>query len=617
MIKRIKNLKMWLIILLMLFIFLLVIYSFLSNPKSDKSGDNIILIGVSQANLIDPWRLVMLDELKKEASKYPEIKLIIKDSYNNINAQLNDMQELLFFGCDIIIVSPIDSQIIGAAINKLNEKVPIILLDRLVEGYGYSVFIGPDNNLIGRNAGKAIINLSNNQPISVLEVMGDKNDLLYKTRHDGFVEAISDYSIKSRILEIPGGERDGAEDLIINMKDEIKDYDIIFCYNDYLALGVCRALAKLEIDKKIVSIDGFDNENGGLRLLENNIIDVNITCPTGGEVAISIARDIYNNEKGIPKQYILRNYILTKETLSAYNTRFKRNERDLNKVKVGNVQIVDDSGWRNANKKSIADAAQKEGVLFTTISGGSKEEQVKIIDDFIKAKVDIIILSPIVAKGYDEILEKCKINNIPVFLSDRLVFVEDDSLYYSFIGADFEEEGRRAANWLKGKKSKSTIFEIQGTFGASPTSSRHIGFTEAIKENMNYVILKSVYGNYSKESGYSAIVDYIKEEGSINFDTLYCHNDDMALGALKAFKEYGIDARNITIISIDGTKEALNSIKKGLLDCSIECTPLLGEQLIKAIKDYTSGVELPRRIITDEGIFYKENVKKAIPSRMY
>ena len=617
MVKKIRNIRAFIIILSMLFIFIIFSYHFFANPKSEKSGDQIILIGVSQANLIDPWRLVMLDEIKKEVFKYPNIKLIIKDSYNNINAQLNDMQELLDFGCDIIIVSPIDSEIIGAAINKLNEKIPIILLDRLVDGYGYSVFIGPDNNMIGKNAGKAIISLANNSKTKVLEVMGDNSELLYQTRHEGFLESISGYEIESEILEIPDGQRDNAEDLILAMKDDINKFDIIFCYNDYLALGVCRALEKLQIDKKIVSIDGFDIENGGLRLLEKGIIDVNITCPTGGDVSISIARDIHNQERGIPKQYILRNYILTKDSLVDYHTRFMRNERELSKVKIGNVQIVDDSGWRNANKKSISDAAKKAGISIETISGDTREDQIKLIDYFIEEKVDIIILSPVVASGYEEILLKCKNNDIPVFLSDRLVTVGDDSLYYSFIGADFEEEGRRAANWLKSLKTQSIIFEIQGTNGASPTFSRHKGFVDSIYENANFQIIKSVFGNYSRESGYKEIMNYFKENKSVNFDTIYCHNDDMALGAINALQELNINPSNITIISIDGTKEALNSIVDGYLDCTIECTPLLGEQLIKAIKDYTSGVELPRKIITDEDIFYNENAKKAIPTRLY
>lgn len=593
-------------------------YASLSSPKSLKSGVKTVLIGVSQANLRDPWRLVMLDELRTEANKYPNIKLIIKDAYNNVNAQLNDIQELIGFGCDILIVSPIDSKVIGTAISTVNKKIPVILLDRLVDGYGYSVFVGPDNHLIGRNVGKSVISLSKGAPTTVLEIMG-MNDLLSKSRHEGFIDAISNNNITLKTLQVPSGQRDDAEDLLLDYKDKLNEIDIIFCHNDYLALGICRAIEtlNLESDIKIISIDGFDTENGGLHLLKNDKIDVNITCPTGGKEAIILAIDLINKVSGIPKQYILRNYILTKENLIDYTNRFERTEKDISKVKIGHVQIVDESGWRNANKDSISKAAKNFNINLKYVSGNDREDQIQIINDFINEKMDIIILSPVVSTGYDDILQKCKDNKIPVFLADRMVNVKDDSLYYTFIGADFEEEGRRAARWLVKEKRTGSIFEIQGTDGASPTILRHSGFNKIIKEYKTFTITNSVYSNYSREGGYEAIENYYKEKGSINFDILYTHNDDMALGALQALKDLDIKVENICFISIDGTKEALNEIKNGVFDCSVECTPLLGEQLIKAIKDYTEGTELPRKIITDEEIFTTKNVVQALPSRLY
>lgn len=615
-----KGNKLFVLIVLIIIIAIISLFAYISltSPKSLKSGDKTILIGISQANLRDPWRLVMIDELKNEAKNYPDMKLIIKDAYNNINTQLNDMQELIGYGCDILIVSPIDSKVIGTAISTINKEIPVILLDRLVDGYGYSVFIGPDNKLIGTNVGKSVITLSKGAPITVLEVMGI-NDLLSKSRHEGFIEAILNNNITLKTLQVPSGQRDDAEDLLLNYKNELKEIDIIFCQNDYLALGVCRAIEKLKLEQdiKIISIDGFDTENGGLRLLKNDMIDINITCPTGGKEAIILANNLVNNVSGIPKQYILRNYILTKDNLDKYNNRFERNEKDLSNIKIGDVQIVDDSGWRNANKDSISKAAMNFNINLKSVSGDTREDQIKIINDFINAKMDIIILSPVISTGYDDILQKCKDNNIPVFLADRMVNVSDNSLYYTFIGADFEEEGRRAAEWLVKEKESGSIFEIQGTNGASPTILRHRGFYEIIDNYSNFEISDSVYNNYSKEGGYKAIVDYYKENGSIDFNIIFSHNDDMALGALKALNDLNINVEEICFISIDGTKEALNEIKKGVFDCSVECTPLLGDQLIKAIVDYTEGTELPRKLITDEEIFTKDNVNEAIPSRLY
>ncbi|GAA3333818.1 hypothetical protein GCM10020331_099360 [Ectobacillus funiculus] len=78
----------------------------------------------------------------------------------------------------------------------------------------------------------------------------------------------------------------------------------------------------------------------------------------------------------------------------------------------------------------------------------------------------------------------------------------------------------------------------------------------------------------------------------------------MAIGAIQAIEEYGLKpGKDITIISIDGVKGAFEAMMDGKLNASIECNPLLGEQLMQAIKDVKAGKEVPKWIKTEEGIF--------------
>ena len=74
---------------------------------------------------------------------------------------------------------------------------------------------------------------------------------------------------------------------------------------------------------------------------------------------------------------------------------------------------------------------------------------------------------------------------------------------------------------------------------------------------------------------------------------------------------------DVKIVSVDGTKEAFKALIAGKLNCSVECNPLLGPQLIKAITDLMSGEELPLRIITEGKIFTKERAKSLIKGRKY
>ena len=101
-------------------------------------------------------------------------------------------------------------------------------------------------------------------------------------------------------------------------------------------------------------------------------------------------------------------------------------------------------------------------------------------------------------------------------------------------------------------------------------------------------------------------------------DVVYSHNDDMALGAIEAIEDAGyVAGKDILIISVDATSEALKMIVVGKLNCSIECNPLLGPQMMKAVNDLMSGNELPIEIITGESVYTIENAEADIRSRNY
>src|SRR5882672_4126792 len=150
------------------------------------------------------------------------------------------------------------------------------------------------------------------------------------------------------------------------------------------------------------------------------------------------------------------------------------------KLVVGFSQIGAESGWRTANTDSIKAEAAKRGVNLQFADAQQKQEnQIKALRSFIAQKVDVIAFSPVVETGWEPVLQEIKQAGIPVILSDRAVDVTDDSLYVTFIGADFVEEGRRAANWLaKASGGTATIVELQGTPGSAPAIDRKKGFEE-------------------------------------------------------------------------------------------------------------------------------------------
>src|SRR5579862_6861401 len=147
------------------------------------------------------------------------------------------------------------------------------------------------------------------------------------------------------------------------------------------------------------------------------------------------------------------------------------------KITMGFSQIGAESSWRTANTESIKSAAKDAGIDLKFSDAQQKQEnQIKAIRSFIAQKVDVIGLSPVVETGWDTVLMEAKAAKIPVILTDRAVDSKDKSLYVTFMGSDFIEEGRKAGRWLvnfeKGKPGPINIVELQGTVGSAPAIDR-------------------------------------------------------------------------------------------------------------------------------------------------
>lgn len=291
------------------------------------------------------------------------------------------------------------------------------------------------------------------------------------------------------------------------------------------------------------------------------------------------------------------------------------------KIVLGFSQIGAESEWRTANSESIKQAAKDAGIELKFADAQQKQEnQIKAIRSFIAQKVDVIAFSPVVESGFETVLREAKAAKIPVILTDRAVNVKDDSLWVSFMGSDFLEEGRKAGRWLldntKGA-SEVNIVELQGTVGSAPAIDRKKGFEEVIKGNAKYKIVRSQTGDFTRAKGKEVMQAFLKADAK-KINVLYAHNDDMAIGAIQAIEEAGLKpGKDITIISIDAVKGAFEAMMAGKLNVTVECSPLLGPQLMKAVQDVVAGRPVPKRIVTEEGVFPMETAAKEFPKRKY
>jgi ABC-type sugar transport system substrate-binding protein len=153
-----------------------------------------------------------------------------------------------------------------------------------------------------------------------------------------------------------------------------------------------------------------------------------------------------------------------------------------------------------------------------------------------------------------------------------------------------------------------TTVILRGNKGSSPTIDRENGFREILQGNKQFQIVDSGYGDYSFSSGLKNMEAMLKKYGS-KIRVIYAQNDDMAMGAIQAIKDYGLTpGKDILIIGTDATKQALQSVNNGEMYGTVECNPLLGPQLMDTVKKIMAGQKVPLQIIDPEDVYTKANV---------
>ena len=279
-------------------------------------------------------------------------------------------------------------------------------------------------------------------------------------------------------------------------------------------------------------------------------------------------------------------------------------------VVVGFSQLGAESSWRIANTVSMEQAAKEAGFSLMMENANQKQEkQIDAIRSFIAYRVDVIVFSPIVETGWDNVLSEAKQAGIPVILMDRMIETQDDSLYKAYVGADFYAEGVRAGEYLVRKADALgaehlRIAEICGTTDSTPMRDRHRGFMDVIGKDARFTVIDSVDGDFLQSKGEECMRELLEKYGADGIDVVYSHNDAMTLGALNVLEKTDAAAtKNMIIITVDGEKDAVDALKAGRINCVVQCTPHLGPSVMKLVREMTAGKEPPKVYHPEEGAF--------------
>ena len=276
---------------------------------------------------------------------------------------------------------------------------------------------------------------------------------------------------------------------------------------------------------------------------------------------------------------------------------------------VGFIQTGSESGWRAANTASFKETATQLGVNLKFYDAQNKlENQVSAFHTFNQdPSVNVIILAALDVTGYDDVLKEAQAAGKIVVLEDRRIDA-DPSLYYTYIGSDFNLEGQKVAaamcDLLKDSPTK-VIAEISGAVGASAAIDRAKGFREKMGDcGMTIPDDLTQTGNWGVPESKAVMEAFLKKTKKI--DGVFGHNDEEAIGAIQAIKDAGlVPGKDIKVIGVDATADGFKYMIDGTLNADIECNPLLAPQVYEAALAALNGdTSLPKWVPSQEGQFF-------------
>ena len=275
---------------------------------------------------------------------------------------------------------------------------------------------------------------------------------------------------------------------------------------------------------------------------------------------------------------------------------------------IGFSQIGSESGWRAAETTLTRSQAEDRGYQLQFSDAQQRQEnQIAAIRSFVAQGVDAILLAPVVATGWDSVLQEAAEAEIPVVLLDRQVDSADD-LYLTAVGSDLVHEGEVAGQWLVDQVAGEPcrIVELQGTTGSSPAIDRKTGFENAIAGHDNLEIVRSQTADFTRARGKEVMESFLQAEGGgADICALYAHNDDMAVGAIQAIKEAGLaPGTDILVVSIDAVPDIFQAIAAGEANATVELTPNMAGPAFDALEAYWADGTMPEKFIQTESKLY-------------
>ena len=257
-------------------------------------------------------------------------------------------------------------------------------------------------------------------------------------------------------------------------------------------------------------------------------------------------------------------------------------------------------------KEGGEEKAKELGIDMITLDAqDSAEKQISQIQDLITQNVDVLIINPVDSDAVVSAVEEANKAGIPVITVTR---PSRGGKVEQHLDIDNSFAGKLVAEELvKTTKGSVKVAILEGIPGAPSAKQRQEGFLKVIKDHDRIEVVTSLTAHYAREEAARVMEDVLQANPVL--DAVYAHNDEMALGAVRAIIAAG-RMDEIKVFGVDAVDDAIVAIKKGEMVATVKQQPSI--QMATAVESANKimqGKDVEELIIIPLALVNKASIK--------
>lgn len=275
--------------------------------------------------------------------------------------------------------------------------------------------------------------------------------------------------------------------------------------------------------------------------------------------------------------------------------------------KIGFSQSYATDEWLKIQREDVTTSAAKHGLEVTALDArNSPEQEIRNLEDLAVRGVDAVIMITYFASAVQVGVQALNDAGIPIIVMSSSL--GGGAQYAAHLAADTLGTARQAGEYyVKALNGSGVVAQIEGKAGSVVNQQRGQGWHDVIDKVPGIKVAARGTANYSRTEALTLMQDFLQANRKI--DAVYCHNDNMAKGALQAIEEAG-RAKEMWLTGFDGaTVETFQMIEAGRLRGSF-VYPTFGAEAIEVTAAILQKKEVKKEIVFASPMVTKENLSQ-------